>query len=394
MSIFHIAWLLSYISIASFSATIITPALPDIQQQFHLLQGQVEWMVSAFLIGYVIGQLIYGPLANRFGRVTALRIGLIINLIGLFICLGGLYLDSYVLLIWGRLISALGAASGLACTFMLINEWLPEEQRRAAMAYTILSFTLGTGIAVLLGGIITQYSYWGYCFILLFVHGLLMLYGTRVFSETLREPQLLNIKSILRGYFGALSSGILVIYSLVVGLATAIGYCFSAAGPQISVDMFQLSPAQYGYWNSVNMIGMLGGGLLARALLQVRTANRVVGFGLIGTAVGLASLILLAYSGSSSVVWFFFSTLLMYLFSGLFFAGGSFIASNSITDKASGAAMMSFINMSTATLAVVIMGYLGFRPLFSFIFILSALWVLVVFVLMVNKGKACSRNSN
>lgn len=390
MSFFHIAWLLSYISIASFSATIITPALPDIQKQFHLLQGQVEWMVSAFLIGYVIGQLIYGPLANRFGRVSALRIGLIINLVGLFVCLGSLYLDSYTLLIWGRAISALGGASGLACTFMLINEWLPEEQRRTAMAYTILSFTLGTGIAVLLGGIITQYSYWGYCFILLFVHGLLMLYGTRVFSETLTAPQLLNIKSILRGYLDALSSGTLIIYSLVVGLATAIGYCFSAAGPQITVDLFQLSPAQYGYWNGFNIIGMLSGGLLAKALLQIRSANRVVGWGLIGTAGGLASLIFIAYSGSSSAVWFFLSTLSLYLFSGLFFAGGSFLASNSITDKASGAAMMSFINMSTATLAVVIMGYLGMRPLFSFIVILSALWILVVLVLGVNKGKACS----
>ena len=83
MSNFRIAWLLSYISIASVSAAIVTPALPLIQQQFSLSVGAVEWMVSSFLIGYVIGQLIYGPLANRYGRLKALRIGLFINLLGI-----------------------------------------------------------------------------------------------------------------------------------------------------------------------------------------------------------------------------------------------------------------------------------------------------------------------
>ena len=77
---FNLIWLLSYISIASVSAAIITPALPEIQIQYALNLGTVEWIVSAFLIGYVFGQLIYAPLANQFGRLKALRIGLIINL--------------------------------------------------------------------------------------------------------------------------------------------------------------------------------------------------------------------------------------------------------------------------------------------------------------------------
>ena len=72
---FNLIWLLSYISIASVSAAIITPALPEIQAQYALSLGNVEWIVSTFLIGYVFGQLIYGPLANQFGRLKALRIG-------------------------------------------------------------------------------------------------------------------------------------------------------------------------------------------------------------------------------------------------------------------------------------------------------------------------------
>ena len=50
-SLFNLIWLLSYLSIASISAAIITPALPEIQSQYALSTGAVEWIVSAFLIG-------------------------------------------------------------------------------------------------------------------------------------------------------------------------------------------------------------------------------------------------------------------------------------------------------------------------------------------------------
>ena len=79
----------------------------------------------------------------------------------------------------------------------------------------------------------------------------------------------------------------------------------------------------------------------------------------------------------------------MYLFSGLLFAGGSYIASNALNDKASGAAMMSFINMVTATLAVIVMGYLNNNPLFAFLVVLSGLWFLVMVILIARSRFAC-----
>ena len=382
----RIAWLLSYISIASFSAVFITPALPQIQLQFALQEGQVEWVVSAFLIGYVIGQLIYGPLANCWGRVFALRIGLSINLIGVGFCLISLVSHTYWLLLLGRLISALGAASGLACTFMLINEWLHETQRKTAMAYTILSFTLGIGLAVTLGGVITDYLNWTYCFLFLLIHGLLALLGTAFFQETLQSPQPINLSTIINDYNHALTSPKLTLFALVVGFCSVIGYCFSAAGPQIANDLLHLSAADYGYWNLINMVGMLVGGLWAKSLLHQLSAIQVIKIGLIGSALGILSILEMSYVNSSFTLWFFLSTFTLYLFSGLLFAGGSYIASNALSDKASASAMMSFINMSTATVAVVIMGYLSSSPMQAFVEILMGMWLLVVALLLVQKG--------
>lgn len=380
---FNMCWLLSYISIASVSAAIITPALPAIQTQYSLSLGTVEWIVSAFLIGYVFGQLIYAPLANQFGRLKALRIGLVINLIGIIICLTALTTNMYWLLIVGRLITALGAASGLACTFILINEWLPESQRKSAMAYSVLSFALGVGLAVMIGGMITEYWHWQGCFWFLLAHGLLMLWGTCIFSETLKTPKPIHIVTIARDYIDALTSMKLVVFSLVVGCCSTISYCFSAAGPQIAHDMLMLSAAKYGYWNGVNIIGMLIGGILSKHCLNRLSVNHVISLGFLGVAIGIANLLAIWIIHSQSATWFFITTASLYLFSSFLFAGGSFIASNALEDKASAAAMLSFVNMCFATIAVILMGYLVNNPLLGFIIILSLIWLLVVSLIFI-----------
>jgi len=96
--------------------------------------------------------------------------------------------------------------------------WLPEDQRKTAMAYSILSFALGIGFAVLIGGVITQYLQWQGCFIFLLLQGLLMRLGIRVFDETLTQPKSFHIPSLLRDYKHALGSFKLITFSSIWGL--------------------------------------------------------------------------------------------------------------------------------------------------------------------------------
>ena len=384
-SLFNLIWLLSYISIASISAAIITPALPVIQLEYALSLGSVEWLISIFLIGYVLGQLIYAPLANQFGRLKALRIGLIINLVGIVICMIAPVGQAFWLLMFGRLITALGAASGLVCTFMLINEWLPESQRKEALAYSVLSFALGVGVAVMLGGLITDYWYWQGCFWFLLVHGFIMLLGTWLFSETLITPKQMNILMIINDYYAAFTSTKLFVFSLVVGYCSAVSYCFSAAGPQIAHTILTLSPSRYGYWNGINIIGIVLGSIFSKQLMGRISVSQLITVGFIGLAIGIVNLFTIWWIGSHSALWFFISSSSLYLFSSFLYAGGAFVASNALDDKANAAAMMSFVNMCFATISVILMGYLFSNPLLSFAIILSAIWVLVAGLVFIRR---------
>ena len=382
MGRFKTALLLSYICIASISAAIITPALPAIERSYALSHGALEWVVSIFLLGYVIGQLLYGPIANRFGRVRALQSGLVLNIVGILICILATEMPDFSLLLLGRLVTALGAASGLSCTFMLLNESLPPARAKHAMSFAIVSFTLGIGLAVSIGGIVTQYLNWKYCFWILLIHGLMMLYFTRMFQETLKQPEKLHPRAIFLKMVHTLKNKQLFVFSLTVGLVSAFAYGYSVTAPMFAQTKLHLSASQYGYWNLMNMVGMLGSGFLGAFLIKRYGAKCALVFGLLCMLPALFSLFLLSLVGSSSTIWFFMTTTMLYLFSGLLFPSASYFASNAITDRASSSSTMSFINMGSAMISVVVLGYLPFSSLLSFTITIVIFFVLVALMVL------------
>ncbi|MDF1759655.1 MAG: MFS transporter [Coxiellaceae bacterium] len=349
--------LLSYISTASISAALLTPALPAIAQYYAIGQSTVMAVVSWFLFGYVIGQLIYGPLANRWGSLWALRVGLLINLIGIALAGASLLSHSFLLLVIARIVMALGTAAGLSCGMMLIHDYCDKAQAPKVLAYAIVSFTVGIGAAVSVGGYITQYLSWTVLLLVLLVHGIVMLLST-LFFQPLSQPQhSISVSTIIGNYMAALKSVRLFIFSLVVGICSMVSYCYSAAAPLIAHQQLHLSSAAYGNWNALNMVGMLFSGILARALMHRLGAQRLVAVGMVGVLVAFAALVLLHSEYTLTPLLFFSGTALMYLFSGLLFPAGSWLALENAKDRASASSMMSFINMSTAFVAVLLMGH-------------------------------------
>lgn len=383
MSNIKVVILLSFICLASVSASIITPALVSIEKDFSLGYGQIEWVVSIFLIGYVLGQLFYGPIANRFGRLNALRTGMYINLIGIVICYVASWQLDYSWLLFGRLISAFGAAAGLSCTFILINELLDVSQARVSLSYTVVSFTLGNGIAVLVGGLITQYFSWQNCFVFLFVHGAVMLVLTWQFKETLKNPQSLKFSNVISGYFNAAKSFKLIAFSFAVGVVSTFNYCYATAAPVISQLVLGLSPAGYAYWNIICILGMLFGGYLAAKMQSYYTPIKILIISFFSIIPFLISLILMCVADAPTKIWFFTTAMFIFVFMGTGFSAATYIATNAIEDRANSSSLMSFINMGTSTLAVIIMGYLPFSTLQGFVSVVVVTFILVALLVCV-----------
>ena len=386
MKTWKVPVLLSYISIASVSVSIITPALPKIETAFQIDHGMLEWVISIFLIGYMLGQIIYGPLANRIGRLSALRAGLTINLVGIGICLFGSYSNIYTILLAGRFITAIGASAGLVCTFILLNESLNDDRAKNAISFAVVSSTLGIGAAVLLGGFITEYLQWKYCFWLLMIHGLIMLLSTWLFDETLKEARKTALFHMLKEYGLALCHRRLFIFAMFVGLVSVFAYCFSAAAPIIAQHSLGMTSSEYGYFNLVNMFGMFIGAMLSGKAMK-KFNNITVIIVAASTLISGAVLMLILDETSSLNSFIFFGlSSLMYFVSSFIFPSASHIASNAIADKANASGAMNWINIGSAVLTVTIMGYLPLSPLSAFVLITGAYGVLCLFALMLTRN--------
>ena len=177
-------------------------------------------------------------------------------------------------------------------------------------------------------------------------------------------------------YLHAIKNTQLVAASCVVALTSVISYTYSAAAPLYAQKQLHLAPASYGLWNTINMVGMLASGLFSRYLMLRYTVKSIVKFGMLMILPCIVSLIALFYSTSGHCDWFFVTTALMYFFSGSIYPSASYLASNSLSDKAIAASMMSFINIGSAMAAVIILGYLPYSALMALIITVAAFFVL------------------
>lgn len=379
--------LLSYISVASASSAIITPALPVIEKTFRLNMGQLEYIVSIFLLGYMFGQLLYGPLANRFGRLKALRIGFVINLIGLFMSLISSYQNLYFLLVISRLITSIGAASGLCCTFTLVHELLCEKEAKDLLSYATLSFTLGIGLSIFIGGIITEYIHWNAVFWVLIIHGLIMLLSTWLFDETLVEKKEIHPKAIIRGFSLAVQKRNLIVFSLFYGISSVVAYCYSTMAPLIAHNFLQMNPAEYGLWSNILMLGMLLGSVSVAQLIKRYAVENILWVSLGLIALGIVSFYTQIILKLPSPTWFFITASYLYYATSWVFPCASYIALKHSPDKASSSSCMNFINMLSAVICVTIMGYIPLSHFSAMVSILSAYLIFTLCIYFLNKNR-------
>lgn len=260
---------------------------------------------------------------------------------------------------------------------MLINELLPVDRAKHAMSLAVVSFTAGIGLAVLLGGIITQYFHWQDIFALLLIHGVVMLVATVLFPETLTEPKSIHPKAIISNYAHAFAYKKLIIFSLAVGFVSLFSYGYSASAPIYAQTILKLTAAQYGYWNTINMIGMCFGGFLCAKLLKKIGEKRTLTLSLKLITPAILLFIIISLFKINYTLLYFATTSYLYLMTGLLFPSASYFASTSIEDKASASSVMSFINMGSAMIGVIIMGYLPFSSIASFTLVCTLFFILV-----------------
>lgn len=346
--------LLLLVSFGSVGAVLFTPALPEIQAFFGVSVAAAQLTITTYLIGYALGQLPYGPLANRFGRKQALYIGISLAIGGSLLCAFSAALHSFELLIVARFLQALGACVGLKVSFTMIADVYDQTEATKKISHILISFAIMPGVAVAIGGWLTEFFSWPSCFYFLALFGVFMLFLVARLPETAKslDRNALQVKSILQWYGLKFKSERIVISGLLMGCGSAVVYIFASKSPFIGINLIGLHPLKFGMYNLIPLVGMVLGTVLAIKLAGRISVLNLLFIGAVGSFLTTFAMFIPFAMGMLNVWTLFIPMVFIYLVEAMVYANASSFGLAHAQNKSIGSAVINFINLSATVLAV------------------------------------------
>jgi MFS transporter, DHA1 family, multidrug resistance protein len=263
-------------AIGPFSIDMYLPGFPAIAADLHSTVAHISLSLSSFFIGISAGQLLYGPLLDRFGRKLPLYFGLSLYIIASIGCAFAATADS---LIWLRLFQALGGCVGMVASRALVRDLFPVEEN--AKVFSLLMLVVGVSpiIAPTLGGYVTAALGWKYVFFVLTFMGVFNLVAVHFFLPEGREADKtfsLAPPVILRRFSDVLREPQFYTYALTGSIAAAGLYAYISGSPYVFMEIFHVSEKQYGWIFALIALGLIGSSQVNSVLLKNFSSQQII----------------------------------------------------------------------------------------------------------------------
>jgi len=364
-------------SLAPFTIDMYLPAFQAIALEFGTTVSRVSLSLSSYFIGLSIGQLMYGPLLDRFGRKHPVYAGLSLYILATLFCLWSRTTENLV--VW-RFVQAFGGcAVGVASMAMVRDLFTLKE---SAKVFSLLILILGSSplLAPTVGSYLSETFGWSSIFVVLAVFGLLLLLAIRFLLPNSSPPDhvvSLKPRDIISTYAGILRNREFATYAVSGAVAFSGLFVYLAGSPIIFLENLKVSAQAYGVIFGVVAMGMIVASQLNVQLIKRYSNHQILLAALIGQVVtGLVLLIAIGtgHGGLYEIVVAMFC--LMFSF-GLVNPNAAAMALAPFAKNAgSAAAMMGFLQMALGALASMLVGSLGIKeilPIFGIITSASAL---------------------
>lgn len=239
-----VAWVAALMALNALSIDIMLPALPDIGREFTLSNdNDRQFIVTLYLAVFGVSQLIYGPLADAFGRRVVLLSAFGVYIAGSALCV---FATSFELLLAARALQGLGAGATRVISVTVVRD-LTEGRRMAQIMSTAMTvFMLAPIVAPSLGQLILFAGPWRLIFgvMLVFAIGVFIWTWVRL-PETLRPETTTPFqpRAIARVYFQALRQRLFAGYLIASMFASAALMAYITASEQIYVEVFDIGAA-------------------------------------------------------------------------------------------------------------------------------------------------------
>jgi DHA1 family bicyclomycin/chloramphenicol resistance-like MFS transporter len=230
---------------APMSIDMYLPAFPAIQDEFHSSASEIQLSLSAFMLAFGCGSIVYGPLGDHFGRRPVLIGGVIVYILASLLCLVA---ASPLQLIALRFIQGLAACAPPVMARTMVRDLAERDRAAQVMSVLMASTSMAPLLAPMLGSQVMALFGWRAIFTTLTVFGIISLaMSLLVTRETLR-PELrgpLAFFGIIGRYRELLRSPQFLGYALTAGFLFGAMFSFISLSSFVLIDMYGLSPTAY-----------------------------------------------------------------------------------------------------------------------------------------------------
>ncbi|WP_169568821.1 multidrug effflux MFS transporter [Sneathiella limimaris] len=271
---------------------IILPSISSYQVAFETEYALAQLTLTFYLASVAIGQLFYGPISDRFGRMPVIYFGLVTYVIGGALCY---FAQSIEMLIVARIIQAFGGCAGMVMGRAMVRDKYDANQATSVIAYMTMGIVLAPTLGPAIGGILEDLYGWQSSFIFVALCGLTVFFVvTRSLSETLprekRHPT--HIGHMLLSFYFLFRNPKFNAYAFMVAFSTSAYFAFLGGSSYVLIDLMGISASELGLaFVAVSALYILGNFLTAR--LNIRFGlNKLIAFGATVSLLGALAILM------------------------------------------------------------------------------------------------------
>ncbi len=258
----------SMAAIGPLSIDMYLPAFNDIAQSLNTDKNQVGYTLTSYFLGIGVGQLMFGPLSDRYGRKWPTVIGLTVFA---FTALAIYFTPSIEFFIGIRVVMALGGCIGMITSKAIVRDLFPPEETAKVFSTLMLIMGIAPIVGPTLGGYMVAHFSWRAIFLFLTCYAFLIVISVSVFLRESKTPdRMISLKprAVIRDYMKILGNPWFLKYSLAGSLAYAGLFAYISGASFLYMDRLGFSQETFGWTFGLNAGGYIFGAQINRLFLR------------------------------------------------------------------------------------------------------------------------------
>lgn len=263
-------------TIGPLSIDLYLPAFPEIANSFQSDIASVSYSLSSFFLGLALGQLMYGPLLERFGRKRPVYVGLVVFMLA---SLGCALSNSVTELVIYRFFQALGGCAGMVASRAVVRDLFDGNKVAIIFSRLMMVIAVSPIIGPTVGGIISANFGWQAVFVVLILLVALIGLGTIFILPETKTPDPtypMDIKAIAKSYASVFVHPVFFVNTIAGGLSYAGLHAYISGSPLLYMEILGLDEQAYGKVFAIIAVGIISASQLNGIFLKRMESRKLI----------------------------------------------------------------------------------------------------------------------